>query len=297
MDHTTISRRNWLKGMGFVTLSPLGLPNVENPIDGNLKLSLNAYSFHRPLTEGRMTLDDLLDFCARYQLDGLDLTAYYFPGYPEVPPDDFLFEIKRKAFRKGLSISGTGVRNEFVHPDAEKRKEEVDLVKRWIVAASKLGAPVIRIFAGHNAYENYSREQVLEWVVAEIQTCVEYGKKYGVMVAIQNHNAFLRTADQAISLIQMVNSPWFGLILDIGSFREGDPYAEIEKCIPYAVSWQVKETVYRQGTPEKTDLVKLFELIMRSKYRGYLPLETLGPGDPFLKVPAFLEEARVALKN
>jgi len=288
-----ISRRKWL---GLACLSGFYSKLNDDRDGGRLKIGLNAYSFNKPLTDGRMNLHQLLEFCADHQIDAVDLTAYYFPGYPAVPPDEFLHEIKYNAFRKGIDISGTGVRNEFVTPDPEKRRAEIELVKRWILAASKLGAPVIRIFAGHLPYDGHSREEVLGWVVNATKECVEFGRKNGVIVAVQNHNAFLRTAQQTIELIEKVDSPWFGQILDIGSFRQDDPYREIEKCIPYAVNWQIKELVYQQGKEEKTDLARLFRLIKATSYRGYLPLETLG-GDPFEKVPVFLQEARTALKN
>jgi hypothetical protein len=51
-----------------------------------VKFGLNAYSFNEPLRAGEMTLDDVIDYCAQLGLVGLDATAHYFPGYPEVPP-------------------------------------------------------------------------------------------------------------------------------------------------------------------------------------------------------------------
>jgi len=64
----------------------------------HLKLGLNAYSFNRPLTAGKMTLDDVIDFCAAHDIDGVDLTGYYFPGYPNVPADDYLYNLKKRAY-------------------------------------------------------------------------------------------------------------------------------------------------------------------------------------------------------
>jgi len=262
---------------------------------GKLKLSLNAYSFNKPLMDGTLNLDGLLEFCAKHNIDGVDLTGYYFPGYPVVPPDDFLYDLKRKAFKLGLDISGTGVRNDFTNPDANKRKEDIAIIKNWIVCASKIGAPVIRIFSGTMIPKEYDWQTISEWMVTDIKECVEFGKAHGVVVAIQNHNDFLKTADQTIDIIKRVNSPWFGLILDIGSFRGGDPYPQIARCIPYAVNWQIKELVYVNNKEEKVNLKKLFEIIKASDYSGYLPIETLGAGDPFQKIPVFLEEVRHAL--
>src|ERR1041384_8432010 len=72
-----------------------------------LKTSLNVYSFNKSLTDGSMSIDELIEFCSATGFDGVDITAYYFKGYPNVPPDDYLFDIKRKAFKAGLEITGT----------------------------------------------------------------------------------------------------------------------------------------------------------------------------------------------
>jgi len=46
----------------------------------------------------------------------------------------------------------------------------------------------------------------------------------------------------------------------------------------------------------KVDLGKLIRIIRESGYRGYLPIETLGAGDPKEKVPVFVKEVRAALE-
>ena len=293
----SFSRRDWFRACGAFLISGASAAGGISSPKRKLKVSLNAYSFNKPLSEGRMTLMDLLEFCADHDIDGVDLTGYYFPGYPEVPPDGYLYELKRRAFRLGVDISGTGVRNDFTHPDAAKRADDIRRIQKWIVAAAKIGAPVIRIFSGNTKYQEAEREAILDRMTGEMLQCVESGKKNGVIVAVQNHNDFLLNADQTIEIIKKVSSPWFGLILDIGSFRGPDPYEEIARCLPYAVNWQIKENVYPGGKEEKTDLEKLFGLIRASQYRGYLPIETLGPGDPFEKVPVFLKEVKAALSG
>ncbi len=275
--------------------SQIGHPKNQKSRRGNINLGLNAYSFNGPLTNGEMDLGDLLEFCSLNQLQAIDITAYYFPGYPKVPSDEVLYEFKRKAFSLGVAISGTGVRNNFSFPDEKKRQEEIALVKNWIDAAEKLGAPAIRIFSGSKDHEGYSWEEVAERMVSDIRECVEYGKQHGVVVALQNHHDFIQTADQSIRFLEAIDSDWFGLMLDIGSYRMGDPYLDIAKSIPYAVNWQIKEMIYRNGKPEPVDMKKLMTMVKESGYNGYLQIEPLGPGDPAENVINFLAEIREAL--
>lgn len=265
---------------------------VSREPGGRIRLGLNAFSFDKPLRDGSMTLEDVVLYCARQGIDALDATGYYFPGYPKVPSDEFIRRLKKTAFLNGVTISGTGVRNDFALPDAASRKTDVQLVKDWIEVAAKLGAPVIRVFSGRKVPDGYSFDKVLEWMIPDFQECVAHGKRHGVIVGLQNHNDFLKTADETIRVINAVHSDWFGVILDVGSLRQTDPYTEIEKLAPYAVSWQLKEKV-GFGTKEvPTDLRKVKAILDRVGYRGVVPIETLGPGDPRVKVAKFLEQVR-----
>lgn len=294
-------RRHFLKTMA--ALPVLGvLPDVTfgtavQPVVPlhKLRISLNAYSFNIPLRDGSMNLDGLLEFCAGTPIEAVDLTGYYFPGYPEVPPDAYLYHIKQKAFRLGLDISGTGVRTDFTRPDKEKRKADVQLTKNWIVAASKMGAPVIRIFSGTQAPANQSWERTAAVMMESVQECVAFGKEHGVIVGMQNHNDFIKTAEHVHAVSRLIDSGWFGIILDTGSYKSGDPYAQIADTAKYAVNWQLKENVFIDGKETPADLPQIIQAIKAAGYKGYVPVETLGPGDPRVKVPAFVEKVRRVL--
>jgi sugar phosphate isomerase/epimerase len=296
-----INRRKFLAcSAGMVAMAPVRTSagatteTIARESGVKLKLGLNAYSFNGPLLAGSMTLADAIDFCAKNGVDALDATGYYFPGYPSVPSDEYVYALKRTAFVNGVAISGTGVRNNFAVADEAARKRDVQMVKDWIVVASKLGAPVIRVFAGPERPAGYTFDQALDWMVSDFKQCAAFGKEHGVIVGLQQHNDFLKTAEETIRVIQAVDSEWFASILDIGSLRSGDPYAEIEKLVPYAVSWQIKEEVGRNGKPEPTDLARIKAIIDAHGYRGYVPFEALGPGDARPRVTAFLAKIRAA---
>jgi sugar phosphate isomerase/epimerase len=332
MTHSP-SRRDFLKtaafapvmaGAGFSLSSIAAQAAVEPPKRVGaplLKVSCNAYSFGKLLNDrlqGRgagMTLLDLCDFCAKAGFDGLDPTGYYFPGYekngPGVPTDAFIFELKRRAFDLGLGISGTGVGNNFTVADKASRDRDVQRIKNWTEVAAKLGAPVLRVFADTQmraeTWESVShhakREDVESWIADDIRQCAEHAAKYGVIIGVQNHGDFLQTADNVISLLNRIDSPWVGSIVDTGYFKAADPYAEMAKAAPYAVNWQVKQSplgVEREAEAP-TDLTRLLKIIRASGYRGYLPIETLSPRgnggtyDPFKVVPKFLAELRAAI--
>ena len=117
-----------------------------------------------------------------------------------------------------------------------------------------------------------------------LTSVVQRGAERGVMIVLQNHHDFVKTAEDVLTLRRLVPSDWFGLNVDIGSLRMGDPYAEIAKLAPYAYTWQLKERLYRRNQEEKTDVAAIVRIIRDAGYRGYVPIETLGPGDAREKV-------------
>ena len=63
----------------------LAAGEVKRRSGTKIKLALNSYSFNRPLMAGQMSLDDVIDYCAAHNIDGVDLTGYYFPGISQGP--------------------------------------------------------------------------------------------------------------------------------------------------------------------------------------------------------------------
>ena len=166
--------------------------------------SLNAYSFSDLMTakDNRdkkqvFTLFNLLDWCAANHIKGLDPTAYFFPTYPEVPPDGYLKEFKDRAAKLGITLTGTGIRNDFASADPKVRANGVELAKKWIVAASKMNIPVVRLFSGEvpKGYENNWTE-VADWMIESYKECAAFGEKYGVKIGIQNHGDMLQSDEQ-----------------------------------------------------------------------------------------------------
>lgn len=271
-----------------------------------IKPSLNAFSFNDLLLakdqrdkQTLYSIFNMLDWCASQHIEGVDLTGYYFPGYPAVPSDAYIQQVKEKASQLHITLTGTGIRNNFASPDPAVRAADVELAKKWIEVAAKLGVPVIRLFAGETpkGYEN-KWDEVAGWMIECYKECAVVAEKYGVKIGIQNHGDMLQTAEQCLKILKAIHSPWAGLIVDTGNFKTEDPYADIETLAPYAVNWQVKESAFGIGNPVPTDYKRLMGIFKRQHVKGFLPVETILvrgiPYDPFALVPKMLNELRMA---
>lgn len=245
-----------------------------------MKVGCAAYSYRSELTSGIMRLEDFIETCWRLELDGVELTAYYFESLER----DYLRRLKRLAVDYGLDIRATAVGNDFCIPDPKTRAEQVKLVKRWVDVSLYLGAPILRVFAG-SVPKGYSEEEAFHWAVGAFKECADYASDNGVLLALENHGGITSTADRVIRIVEAVGSEWFRVNLDVGNYRV-EPYREIEETVRYAVHVHAKFLDVRpDGSDGKIDYVKIIGILRKAGYKGYLSIEYEGKEDATSAVP------------
>ena len=293
---TALSRRGFLAASAATLAAAGSLPAIE-PIPRNgqpkFKFSLAAYSYRNLLTgdNPELTLSDFVDDCAKFGLEGTELTSYYFP---KNVTHDYLRGLRRQCFRLGLDVSGTAVGNDFGVEPGPARDKQIASLKQSIDFAQSLGAPVIRIFAGH-APKGSSPAEVHSRMVSAIEECCDYSGQRGVHLALENHGGPTATAEGLLKFVRDVQSPWFGVNLDSGNFHSDDIYGELEQVAPYALNVQVKVVV--SGPDKKkqpTDYKRIARLLRDANYRGYVVLEYEEKGNPREECPKHLAELREA---
>lgn len=269
----------------------LAAPPVKRNGKPHFKLSLAAYSYREFLAgkQPSMTLDDFVRLCADLDLDGTELTSYYFPaGFDEA----YLIHLKQLTFRLGLDISGTAIANDFCLPPGEAREKTLAHTRRWIDYAALMGAPVIRIFAGV-VPKGDSETAAIERCAAGINEALDYAARKGVCLALENHGGITSTPAQMLQIIERVNdSPWFGVNLDGGNFASPDPYSDLARIAPYAINVQIKTDVRVNGKQEEADLPRIIKILADANYRGYVVLEYEGKENPKTAVPRHIETLR-----
>lgn len=270
-----------------------GIEPIARPGEPKFKFSMAAYSY-RDLLQSKSaaySLDDFIRDCAKLQLEGTELTSYYFPDSID---DSELRRLKRLCFELGLDISGTAVGNNFCLPAGEARDREIANVKLWVDRAELLGAPVIRIFSG-SAAAGQGPDEAHRLAVEGMEECCAYAGEHGVCLALENHGGLTATADGMLALVNDVKSPWFGVNLDTGNFHSDDLYADLERLAPYTVNVQVKVVVKPAGQPRQaTDFSRLAKMLRHSGYRGYIVLEYEESEDPRIACPRYVDELRGA---
>jgi sugar phosphate isomerase/epimerase len=296
----TISRRRFLaSGAAGAAMALGGSAFSADPITRvggpRLKLGLAAYSFRDYLTGKKppaMDLEDFIDRSAEMQVDGVELTSYYFP---EEFDRAYLGRLKRRCHLLGLGIIGCPVRNTFTFPPGPERDENIAHVKTWIDHAGDLGAPTMRIFAG-DLQPGQSPVEAQKNCVESIEACAEHAALRGVLLGLENHGGIVAEPDGLLAIVKAVDSDFCGINLDSGNFRTEDPYGDFERCAPWAVSVQIKTEVQPRGRGKQpADLARVMEILKKSGFRGYATLEYEAEEDALTAVPRDLERLRALL--
>jgi len=263
-----------------------------------LQLSLAAYSFrqffdHKDAAK-RITLDDFIDFCVDHGCTGTELTSYYFP---EGFDNSYLIKLKRHAFLRGISISGSAVGNNFALPKGPRRDEQIALVKKWVDHCAVLGAPHVRVFAGPAQDKDVATAKRL--CIEALEECGDYAGRHGIFLGLENHGGIVADPQDLLEIVRAVNCPWIGINLDTGNFNTDDPYADLVKCAPYAVNVQMKVEIRRRGQKanEPSDLPRIVRILRDANYQGFVALEYEAKEDPWKAVPEWLERMRLAITS
>jgi len=255
-----------------------------------MKVGCCAYSYRDIFKSEGKPLEWFVEECSKLGLDGVELTSYYFSK----TSDDYLFSLKRLSASCGLDIYATATGSKFTHPEENKRREEIENVKRWLDISQILGAPCLRVFGGALP-EGFSEEEVLSWTASSLRQCASYGAKRGVVVALENHGGITRTAELVLALREKVNHEWLAINLDTGNYSK-DPYREIQITAPYASLVHAKISTNSPQGRETLDYKKVVDILHKANYRGYLSIEYEEKEDPLTAIPKFAARLKEALK-
>lgn len=253
-----------------------------------LKTSLCAYSFRNALEAGSLRYEDLVDMAIENEVDGLDLTVYWFP---KQDLDGFLSGLRLKAYNNAVEIPSIAIRSNLCRANARDRQQEVAWLMHWVDMADRLGASFIRVFGG-NVPEGSTEDEAAQWCVEILKEAGDYAAKKGVILGLENHGGITLRADRILQIVKAADHPFVAVNLDTGNFRS-DFYEQIEKCIPYAANSQFKVEIQDEsGKKQPSDWDRVVRMMAEGGYRGYMALEYEAEEDPFVAVPRHLKTLR-----
>jgi L-ribulose-5-phosphate 3-epimerase len=317
LSGTTETMRNRRQFITTTALAGAALPLLaaeklaEKPL---IKLAISSYSYWHFRT-AKVPIETVIDNAATLGVSGVDILHRQMDMEERGPLTSasraYCQKLKRHAFRKGIDLICLSIHQDFVDPDPDVRNKNVDHTLKCIELAYQLGVPCIRLNSGRwNTIRSFddlmkargeepvlagrTEDEGFKWCIDCIQQCLEKAAECGVILALENHWGLTRTPEGLIRILNAIDSPWLGGLMDTGNFLE-DPYPKLELIAPKTIFVQAK-TYFGGGEWYTLDLdyQRIAAILRKVNYTGYISLEFEGKEDAATAVPKSLTLLREA---
>ena len=270
-------------------------------MNSNYKFAIATYSYWH-FREPKVTVQQVIDHASNLGVDGVDVLHVQMDN--ESP--EYIRSLRDRAQDKNIELICLSIHQDFVDPDKEKRENNIDHTKKCIDIAHDLGISYIRLNSGRwntiDSFDDlmankgiepvlpgYTEDDGFKWCIDSIQDCLPHAEQAGVVLALENHWGLTRTPEGLLRIVNSIDSPWLGVLMDTGNFLE-DPYEKLEEIAPQTVFVQAK-TYYGGGEWYTLDLdySRIAEILNKVEYKGYISLEFEGKENANTGVPKSIE--------
>tara|TARA_Y100000739_G_scaffold120331_1_gene103624 strand:- start:435 stop:1349 length:915 start_codon:yes stop_codon:yes gene_type:complete len=270
-------------------------------MNSNYKFAIATYSYWH-FREPKVTVQQVIDHAHNLGVDGVDVLHVQMDN--ESP--EYIRSLVDRAQEKDIELICLSIHQDFVDPDKEKRNKNIDHTKKCIDIAHDLGISYIRLNSGRwNTIDSFdelmankgvepilpgvTEDEGFQWCIDSINECLPHAQQAGVVLALENHWGLTRTPEGLLRIVNSIDSPWLGVLMDTGNFLE-DPYEKLEEIAPQTVFVQAK-TYYGGGEWYTLDLdyPRIAEILKKVNYKGYISLEFEGKEDANTGVPKSIE--------
>ncbi len=280
--------------------------NVMAP-EADIKLGIASYSYWH-FTDTKYPMEKVIDNAAALGVSAVDVLHVQM----ESEEKSYLHKLKKQAFLNGIDLAALSIHQDFVTPDEAERQEAIDHTIKCIEIAHEMGIPCIRLNSGRwgtsgsfdelmelkgieKPIEGYTDDDAFKWCIDSIEVCLQKAEEFGVILALENHWGLTTTVEGLLRIVDAIESPWMGILMDTGNFRE-QPYEKLAQLAPRASYVQAK-TYFGGGVWYTLDLdyKRIIQMLRDAGYKGYVTIEFEGKEDASTGVPKSVELLREAL--
>ena len=311
------SRRNFLKLAAVSTLATAASPLAHAgavTAKPRVKLGIASYSYWH-FRAPKVTIEQVIEKAGALGVSGVDILHRQM-DIPEREPLTTehraqLRKLKRHGLRHGVALINLSIHQDFVDPNPDFLKREIEHTHKCIEIAYDLGVPCVRINSGRwntirsfddlmkargvePVPEGVTEDDGFKWCIDCIEKCIPKAEQCGVTLAVENHWGLSRTPEGLLRIVNAFHSPWVGAMMDTGNFLE-DPYDKLKQIAPKTIYVQAK--TYEGGGEWYTldlDYKRIAAVLAQANYTGYVALEFEGKAPADEAVPksiAMLREA------
>lgn len=268
-----------------------------------MKFSVSSYSFQRLLNNGTYTQRELIKLAKEIGLDGIE----FIDLMPENGMTDLEYAevLRKEAEAAGIEIVNYTIGADFIRKGLDA---EVERLYGQVDVAAALGAKGMRHdatggFEGEDAtYKTF--DSALPVLAEGCRRVTEYAAKKGIVTMVENHGFFCQESTRVEKLVNAVNHPNFGLLVDMGNFMcaDDDPAVAVGRVAPFAKFVHAKDFIFKSGSgPNPGDgffctrggnylrgtvighgavpVYQCIQTLKRNGYEGYVSIEFEGVED------------------
>ena len=215
-------------------------------MDCNFKLVVSSYSFLGAVRRGMIAYDDILLKAKEMGFTGVEYAGLEVPAGLET--ETYAKMLREKAESLQMELTCYSVGANFLCSDPES---EVERLKAELRNAQLLGVKYMRLDVCYAPLPGGRRsfEANLPLLVKCVRQVTEYAESLGIKTMVENHGMFCQDSHRVEMLIDAVDSPNYGALIDIGNFlcADEDPAKAVGILKNYAFYVHCKDFYYKEG--------------------------------------------------
>lgn len=216
-----------------------------------MKIGVSSYSFSQAVRAGTLKF---IDIPARAKEIGFDVVEFSTFMLPEgETPLSFAPRLREAADKAGIPIANYTIGADFINGSNGDCMKEVERLKDEVRVAKILGAPGMR----HDATRGYlppykgphGFDDALPVLAKGCRAVAEFAAGLGIRTMVENHGFFCQDSVRVEKLMNAVNHPNFGWLVDMGNFLCADeaPTEALGRAMPYAFHVHAKDFHVKSG--------------------------------------------------
>ncbi|AUS96889.1 hypothetical protein CDQ84_01920 [Clostridium thermosuccinogenes] len=282
-----------------------------------MKIGVSSYSFSRLVNAGIMKQIDVIAKAKEMGFDVIEFAGFNLPEGET--PSSFAVKVREECERVGIEMGNYTIAADFLNGSNGDWQAEVERLKEEVRVAHILGAPGMRHDSTWGVPASYKGargfDDVLPILVKGCRAVTEFAAELGIKTMVENHGYFCQDSERVEKLINGVNHPNFGALVDMGNFlcADEDPAKAVGRMMPYAFHVHAKDFHVKSGMmPNPGDgwfmsrggnylrgaiighgdvpILQCLKIMKNAGYKGVLSIEFEGMEDP-------LQGIAIGLKN
>lgn len=278
-----------------------------------MQIGVSSYSYSKSSL-------DIFEIIAEAKKMGFDVIE--FAGFPQLPEGEtalsFAPRVREYCDELGIRVANYTIWADFLTGSNGDLQAEIERVKDEVRVAHLLGAPGMR----HDSSWGWPTTKIgargfddaLPILIEGCRAITEFAADLGIKTMVENHGYFCQDSERIEKLVNGVDHPNFGVLLDMGNFlvADEDPAQAVGRLLPYTFHVHAKDFHFKSGNEANpgegwfvsragnylrgailghgvVPIVQILGVLKAANYSGVLSIEFEGMEEPLQAISISLE--------